>query len=60
MHMRVHLHVGVHAMLTPDAHGGQKRVLEPLKLESGMASSCNLVLGAEPGSSARAVSVLNC
>ena len=70
MHMRVWLHACVHVMLMADAHGSRKRVLDQLKLVSSwepaegtgpaetgirMVSSCHLLLGAEPVSSARAV-----
>jgi hypothetical protein len=40
-----------------DAHGSQKTVLHPLKLEFGMIVSTMYVLGTEPRSSAKAVSV---
>lgn len=41
------------------AHGGQKRVLDPLKLELQMILSHLWVLGIEPGSCGRAASDLH-
>lgn len=44
-----------------DAHTGQKRPLDPLKLEvQTVVDHLILVLGAEPRSSAKAVYALNC
>ena len=52
------LHICVYIMCMLGANGGQKKVMDPLALESQMVVNCIVVLGIKPRSSARA-SVLN-
>lgn len=40
------------------AYGGQKKVLDPLKLELQEVVSCLVVLGPKPGSSAKEATAL--
>ena len=45
------LPAGMFKLCVPSAHGGQKRVRDPLELESQLSGTTG-VLGTEPGSSA--------
>lgn len=44
----------------PDIYSGQRRALDPLKLELEVVISHHMVLGIKPKTSEKAASALNC
>lgn len=57
--MSVYLHVCIDTMCMPGAHGGQKKASNPLELELEKVVGHHAGIPTEPGSSVRAVHVLN-
>lgn len=54
-----YLHVCMHTVCMPGVCEGQKGALDSLEVELGLAVSCHLDTGTEPGTSTGAASALN-